>query len=541
MDARHVEPVDAREPGAAARVGQAVGRRREAHGLLRRRRRGERDEGDQACCRAPDRIRADANGGLTQGPHPCGVNLLAAVEWIGNLDRSVSRRRRLSWCSTAVAVMVVLVPGAFAQAPNDARQGEQWAVADGAVLNLPGAWELSQGAGVTVAVIDSGARLDHPDLAPNVWVNFDEVPGNRVDDDANGYVDDVHGVDLTTSARGQPGPVRRQRARHARVRDHRRRRERPRRGRRRVPGAADDRQGARRARSGHHGRGRRGHPLRRRQRRADHQPEPGRADARSAARRGREGGGGRQRPARLLGRQPGEQRRQRAELPGVAGRAQPDRRRGHRAAERPQPRVVLELRPQHDRARRARRRRAVERQRRRLRAQERDVDGGAARRRRRGADGRDAARPVGLRAARAAAAERRARLAAGRRRLPRCAQLGRQGRERVHATGSDSRRWCGVLRRASARARRPWCRWRRSATRARSRDTALNSTAAARRSSQRAARRSRSACAAVRAASARRRARRGRQGGRLRRAAGPGGCARASAASAAAPASAPGG
>lgn len=98
--------------------------------------------------------------------------------------------------------MVILVPGAFAQAPHDARQGEQWAVADGAVLNLPGAWELSQGAGVVVAVIDSGARLAHPDLAPNVWVNFDDVPGNRVDDDANGYVDDVHGIDLTTSARG---------------------------------------------------------------------------------------------------------------------------------------------------------------------------------------------------------------------------------------------------------------------------------------------------------------------------------------------------
>src|SRR5262245_21346611 len=99
--------------------------------------------------------------------------------------------------------MVALVPVAFAQSPQDARQGEQWAVADGAVLDLPGAWELSQGAGVVVAVIDSGAKVDHPDLAPNIWVNFDEVPGNRVDDDANGYVDDVHGVDLTTSARGR--------------------------------------------------------------------------------------------------------------------------------------------------------------------------------------------------------------------------------------------------------------------------------------------------------------------------------------------------
>jgi subtilisin family serine protease len=105
-----------------------------------------------------------------------------------------------------VAVLLTLLLGAgtaLAQAPHDPRQGEQWAVAQGAVLNLPRAWELSQGAGVVVAVVDSGARLDHPDLAPNVWVNFDEVPGNRVDDDANGYVDDVHGVDLTTSRRTQ--------------------------------------------------------------------------------------------------------------------------------------------------------------------------------------------------------------------------------------------------------------------------------------------------------------------------------------------------
>jgi subtilisin family serine protease len=70
-------------------------------------------------------------------------------------------------------------------------------VPPGPVLELPAAWQLSQGAGVVVAVIDSGTRLEHPDLAPNLWRNAGEVAGNRRDDDGNGYVDDVHGVDLT--------------------------------------------------------------------------------------------------------------------------------------------------------------------------------------------------------------------------------------------------------------------------------------------------------------------------------------------------------
>ncbi|RMF58137.1 MAG: peptidase S8, partial [Bacteroidetes bacterium] len=46
---------------------------------------------------------------------------------------------------------------------------------------------------VVVAVIDSGIDIEHEDLKPNIWVNEDEVPGNGVDDDGNGYVDDLHG------------------------------------------------------------------------------------------------------------------------------------------------------------------------------------------------------------------------------------------------------------------------------------------------------------------------------------------------------------
>jgi subtilisin family serine protease len=66
----------------------------------------------------------------------------------------------------------------------------------GADIDAFAAWDVSIGEGVIVAVIDTGIDAGHPDLAPNLWVNEGEIPGNGIDDDGNGYVDDIHGWDF---------------------------------------------------------------------------------------------------------------------------------------------------------------------------------------------------------------------------------------------------------------------------------------------------------------------------------------------------------
>ena len=47
-----------------------------------------------------------------------------------------------------------------------------------------------------MAVIDTGIQADHPDLIDRIWTNPGEIPGNNIDDDNNGYIDDVNGWDF---------------------------------------------------------------------------------------------------------------------------------------------------------------------------------------------------------------------------------------------------------------------------------------------------------------------------------------------------------
>jgi len=83
--------------------------------------------------------------------------------------------------------------------PNDHQLSSLWALNDGAGYNIhaPEAWNLFTGdPNFVIADIDTGMQIDNVDLAANVYTNPGEIPGNGIDDDANGFVDDVHGWDF---------------------------------------------------------------------------------------------------------------------------------------------------------------------------------------------------------------------------------------------------------------------------------------------------------------------------------------------------------
>ncbi|MFN7874938.1 MAG: S8 family serine peptidase [Pirellula sp.] len=79
--------------------------------------------------------------------------------------------------------------------PNDPMYVNQWGFENSADkdIDMAQAWDYGTSTSVVVAVIDTGIDYTHPDLAANIWMNTDEVAGNGIDDDGNGYIDDIRG------------------------------------------------------------------------------------------------------------------------------------------------------------------------------------------------------------------------------------------------------------------------------------------------------------------------------------------------------------
>ncbi|HVF49311.1 MAG TPA: S8 family serine peptidase [Pyrinomonadaceae bacterium] len=91
--------------------------------------------------------------------------------------------------------------------PNDPRYGEQYAMTR---ISAPQAWDITTGdPNVVVGVIDGGVNNVHQDLAPNMWVNPGDSTVDNVDNDGNGFIDDVNGWDFANGDRtvfdSQPG------------------------------------------------------------------------------------------------------------------------------------------------------------------------------------------------------------------------------------------------------------------------------------------------------------------------------------------------
>ena len=64
-------------------------------------------------------------------------------------------------------------------------------------IDAPEAWDITTGSpNVIIGVIDTGIAYDHPDLAANMWINPGEIPDDGIDNDGNGFIDDVNGYDF---------------------------------------------------------------------------------------------------------------------------------------------------------------------------------------------------------------------------------------------------------------------------------------------------------------------------------------------------------
>lgn len=101
----------------------------------------------------------------------------------------------------------------LASTPDDPDFGKLWGMRntgsnepkgtvgiEGADINALKAWDITKGSrAIKIAVIDTGVDYNHPDLKGNMWVNTKEIPGNGIDDDGNGFVDDVYGYDFANN------------------------------------------------------------------------------------------------------------------------------------------------------------------------------------------------------------------------------------------------------------------------------------------------------------------------------------------------------
>ena len=86
--------------------------------------------------------------------------------------------------------------------PNDIQSRQSWVFQ---TISMDNAWGLAGNNKSTIAIVDDGVKIDHPDL--NIWTNPNEIDSNKIDDDHNGFVDDIHGYDVADNDNDPTPPV----------------------------------------------------------------------------------------------------------------------------------------------------------------------------------------------------------------------------------------------------------------------------------------------------------------------------------------------
>jgi len=152
--------------------------------------------------------RADLDLAAVLGPRSGALRLLRLTSARSGFDAAAAARElvasgavRAATVDRALTLSVTL--------PNDSMMVNQFYIDGPGDIHLPEAWDIAKGStSVVIGILDTGCDIGHEDLAGHVYTNPGEIAGNGIDDDNNGYVDDVHGWDFGDGDNDpNPGPL----------------------------------------------------------------------------------------------------------------------------------------------------------------------------------------------------------------------------------------------------------------------------------------------------------------------------------------------
>lgn len=144
----------------------------------------------------------DVQGRVIEG---LGMEGMVLIESDEGYSSSLVRALKSTDLVASIEPNVVITAAAT---PNDSSYPQQWALNNtgqsggtpDADIDAKEAWDITKGSrDVVIAVVDTGVDYHHTDLKANIWTNPGEIAGNGVDDDGNGFVDDVHGYDFVNN------------------------------------------------------------------------------------------------------------------------------------------------------------------------------------------------------------------------------------------------------------------------------------------------------------------------------------------------------